>query len=128
MYNLIGIPFVNRGRDENGCDCWGLVRLVYKEFGVELPDYPISCFAYKQINNEIDKCRSDWYSLKKPIAPCLVLFKTSSEYPDMCTHCGVFIGNNRFIHTFRKKESCIESLDHPYWSAVLEGFYRYAGQ
>ena len=36
-----GIPFIDRGLTRDGCDCWGLVRLVILEqTGVKLPGYP----------------------------------------------------------------------------------------
>ena len=34
----VGIPFVGLGRDRDGCDCWGLVRLILAErTGLVLP-------------------------------------------------------------------------------------------
>lgn len=36
----LGIPYRDLGRDRAGCDCWGLVRLVWAEqAGVEVPMY-----------------------------------------------------------------------------------------
>lgn len=51
----VGIPFVEKGRDENGCDCWGLVRLIYKnELGIDLPDY-LDCY---ETTNDREKLSS----------------------------------------------------------------------
>ena len=36
----VGIPFLTHGRTREGCDCWGLVRLVYAErAGIQIPGY-----------------------------------------------------------------------------------------
>ncbi len=39
-HRLVGIPFIAGGRGWDGCDCWGLLLLAYREvLGIELPSY-----------------------------------------------------------------------------------------
>jgi cell wall-associated NlpC family hydrolase len=37
---FVGIPYADKGRTIDGCDCWGLLRIVYRHFVIaELPSY-----------------------------------------------------------------------------------------
>jgi cell wall-associated NlpC family hydrolase len=37
---FVGLPYIDKGRGFDGCDCWGLLWLVYRDLrGVELPSY-----------------------------------------------------------------------------------------
>lgn len=38
--DYVGIPYVLNGRDRDGCDCWGILVLVFQEQrGIVLPDW-----------------------------------------------------------------------------------------
>lgn len=38
--NYVGLPWLERGRDCTGIDCWGLLALFYRDvFGIDLPSF-----------------------------------------------------------------------------------------
>jgi len=49
MKKYLDIPFVEKGREFSGCDCWGLVVLFFKtEFGINIEDHSAE---YKDVHD-----------------------------------------------------------------------------
>lgn len=125
---FVGIPFVDGGRTLDGCDCYGLSRLVYADFGVDLPDFTVSCFDLLRIGQEIEQGRRMLVRLDSPQAPCLALLRIcASTPPGVCDHVGVYVAPFTVLHTMKAVRSHLIRTDHPLWARKIEGFYRYAG-
>lgn len=129
IYNFskyIGIPFTDHGRNESGCDCWGLIRLIYKnEFGIELSDLgPI----YKSTTDEngmrhlYSSQLPNWKIVKTPRVGDVVLLRIRG----VPIHVGIVVGNSKMIHVERGIDSVIERFTSGIWNNRIEGFYRYA--
>ncbi|PHR17287.1 MAG: phage tail protein [Sphingopyxis sp.] len=122
MDEYIGIPFVAEGRSRDGCDCWGLIRLIYRDHkGIVLPTYtgygdPLARAA----TDLIEAGRVDWEKVTQPQPYDAVLFLVRGQ-PH---HIGLVIRPGWMIHTARGKQSCIESYNRPLWRSRIEGFYR----
>lgn len=126
----IMIPFLDGGRDFEGVDCWGLVYLIMKtEYGIEIPDYKISCTDFFKINLQISiektvTCR--WKKIDKLEDPSLILFSLHKN-PKIINHIGLYIGGSKFIHIIKEHRSTITRLPHPFYDSKMRGFYSYAG-
>lgn len=121
----IGIPFAEKGRDESGVDCWGLVRLIYKqEYSITLPsfveDYTLSDDA--RIGELFAQYKEGWESLDASKPGCVVLFRMFGTE----SHIGVVVDSTHFIHVREGRDSVIESLENAKWSKRIVGFYNYS--
>lgn len=122
----IQIPYKSGGRDFDGCDCYGLVRLVLeKEFEKVLPDYSQE---YDNANNvkvtaPIIKKYKPLLTGKKKESPDigdLAVF----NYRGLPSHIGIYVGEGRILHILsNSKYSVCEKLNSPYLRGRLEGFY-----
>lgn len=71
-----------------GFDCSGFVQYAYKHFGVNLPRT-----SMEQINKGIS------INIKDLKNGDLVFFMTNSALPYQVSHVGIYIGNNKFMHS-----------------------------
>jgi probable lipoprotein NlpC len=113
----VGVPYKMNGRSpEEGLDCWGLVKCVYKDLGIWLPSW--------DARHEPDE---DWYKhdperyyrfllkIGKPIdvsqlKPFDIVYFTLIG-KDVISHTGVMLDNRRFIHTLQKRNCRVNSLE-----------------
>jgi cell wall-associated NlpC family hydrolase len=130
LRDLIGIPFVDGGRDPvEGLDCWGLLILAAKHFGYDVPDFDISCFDAPGIN-EIYKSETDtvrWRQRRELQPGYVIAMALSQRMPDAIQHFGIYIGEGKFLHTVRKAGSCLSSIDAPLWKNKIKGYYEWIG-
>jgi len=127
LNDLIGIPFENGARQLDKCDCMGLAVMAHKCYNIDIPDFKIDAFSDPDISGTfIEQLESNnWVKLEKPEAPCIVCMAMTSEYPDLVTHIGTYIGNDRILHTLKGKTSYTFKLDHPFFKNKILGFYKY---
>lgn len=124
-YNdYVGIPFLAKGRDSSGLDCWGLVRLVYKEeFDIELPSFSDD-YEYddtERIEQLTAQYKEGWEEVSSPKPGSIVLFKVLGHL----SHIGIYIGGNKFLHCLENHSSVIENLDSINWNKRFAGFFNY---
>lgn len=100
---FVGIPFLDKGRDRDGCDCWGLVRLVYAEHGVDLPSYAeISARELLAVSRAMVRgsAGEPWALATQPYRTLdVVVMKQLSETSRAPMHVGVMLDARRMLHT-----------------------------
>lgn len=124
---LIGIPFVDRGRSLDGCDCMGLAILAHKEFGIHIPDYNICSDDGEGIHNIFSHAKEGfgWEEIDEPAVPCLAVMGLAPGMNEMASHVGTYIGEDRIIHTLRDQGSTVIKTTHPFFRSKILGFYRW---
>lgn len=120
----IGIPFKANGRDENGLDCWGLVRLIYnQEYNIQLPSFSSEYVIQddSRINDLIAQYKEGWEQVEKPVPGSVVLFKILGGL----THIAVMVDEVTFIHVRPGSNTVIDTITNTKWKNRITGFFKY---
>lgn len=118
-----GIPYVDRGRDRAGMDCYGLVLLIHREhFGRELPDYGYaSSLDQEAVKGTIaEYLPRDFEKVDHPEPGDLVMLNILGRP----WHCGVYVAPNLMLHAIDRMVSGIDRLDSVRWRRRVIGYFR----
>jgi len=127
MIDYIGIPYKDKGRTFNGCDCYGLLMLWYKnELSIDIPDVNVSASQPRRsLAKYLEEISKHWKEVKTPTKNCGVAMCLNEEHPSLVTHFGVMIDEKRMLHTYENTNSHIIDIDHPTVKNQIKGFYKW---
>ena len=126
----VGIPFKDPGDSFKGCDCYGLVKLLYREeFGLSLPEVgDLYTSAYKR--HEVDKTLSahidyDWckkVQKDEPLKPFdMLVFRIAGTDH----HVGLYIREGYMLHVVEGSDSGVERYTGVRWGKQLHRVIRH---
>lgn len=126
LTRYIGLPYLSRGRSEEGIDCYGIIIKFYKEcLGIDLPDY-VNEHSSSDDSVLVTVTRrsadlSAWIPQEKPQFGDVIVFIVMG-HP---LHVGMYLADGDFLHCLQGRNSCIENLDK--WGKRVQKFIRYRG-
>jgi cell wall-associated NlpC family hydrolase len=123
----VGLRFAENGRTVEGCDCWGLVCLVYSmELGVVLPDFAgmyagTSDIAAIGALHDLERPRWDLVDFLAAAPFDLVSLRVKGRP----WHVGIVTEPGRMLHALPRCDAVVEDYTRPLWKPRIDGFYRY---
>lgn len=130
--SYFAIPYRARGRDRTGCDCWGLVRLVYREqLGVDLKSFAeIAPTDVKGVTAAIAAEQPAWSrhpfdgrrEFDVVIMRARLAINGVAVAPEM--HIGIVTPDLNILHTEQPQGVACVTADHPTMVRRVAGVYR----
>jgi murein DD-endopeptidase / murein LD-carboxypeptidase len=102
---FLGVPHCMGGTTMKCMDCSGLLVTVFAKHGINLPHNAEEQARYGKIIPGPDGL----------VKGDLVFFIRTYETHRFITHSGIYIGNNKFIHTSSSNGVTITSINDPWW-------------
>ena len=116
-------PYIGRVYEFGVTDCWTLVRDYYlQEFKYTLPMIEFDEEFYDKGIDYFGNNMEAWggFEVSTPQVGDVVLFKIMN---DIENHCGVYIGEGKYIHHMRDRLSCTDSI-YSSWGKYITRYIR----
>lgn len=133
--DYVGIPFQNWGRSITGCDCGGLIILIYADqLGVSLDDHMGSYLSAAdpsdaEVPLTIERDCGEWARVDTPEPLDVALLSVVSRKGVFSAHVGLVVDGGTMIHaTSGAGQAVLASLSGIEWGKRVEGYYRHASQ
>jgi cell wall-associated NlpC family hydrolase len=121
MKDLIGIPYKFGGKDENGIDCYNLVKLYYSQIlNTQINDNIVYKNEKDIVNvDDLKEKQNCWFKVPKITKGTLLLIEIGG-FP---IHVGVAVDSIFFLHILRDQTSRLEKISR--WKNKIVGTYNY---
>jgi cell wall-associated NlpC family hydrolase len=126
--SYVGVPWDDHGTDGSfaGCNCYGLVRLVYRrELGIDLPRYEGAAYTRGVDPADLAQLfvreREKWRDVDTPQAGDLIWLRIAGRP----FHVGVMVSGDAFLHIEEGCDSIIESTASTFWRRRIQGYARW---
>lgn len=124
---FVGLPWADKGRSEDGCDCWGLCCLVYRTaLAIELPSYSefyATPADRKAVSGLIAGHQPEWSEVHGGLERVLdLVLMTEAGIP---RHIGIVARPGLVLHMAPGRESVIEPYTTGKVKHRLAGFFRH---
>lgn len=127
----VGIPFKDHGRSFDGCDCYGLVSLIYEnELNIHLPqlgDLYSNAYHKKEVNKTVASVdRQSWCKTIPPNIQELKDYDVLVFRIGICDHhVGLYIGDGKMLHVIEGANAGIEKVNSFKWLRQFNRGLRY---
>ena len=106
--NYMGVPYVFGGNSpQTGFDCSGYLEYVFAQNGIKIPRTADEQYRLGELVKTSQLEVGD-----------LVFFTT---YEPGASHCGIYLGNDNFIHASTSKGVRVDNLNNSYWASRYYG-------
>jgi cell wall-associated NlpC family hydrolase len=119
--DLLKKGFSHGGRGPETFDCWGLCIEILKRMKKNAPELPTPDDMGERHDLIAQQKSFLAEELNGPEEGAVVLLRVIPKY---ITHCGVCLGDGRFIHILAQSRVTVERLNSPWWRDIIQGYYR----